>query len=101
MKLTHQVFLQLPEGSRMWMASASSLKEATEYVRNFDSISPGTYLIVDVPSRQVVEPWVDPGAGMPAWQRSLLASFRRVRDAARSFEARPHPLEPFRPTQQH
>jgi len=55
MKLTHQVFLQLPLGGRLWMASATSLKQASEYLRTFDSTSPDTYLIVDLRSRRLVE----------------------------------------------
>jgi hypothetical protein len=55
MKLTHQVFLQLPYGGRLWVASATSLKQAREYLPTLDSTSPETYLIVDARSRRLVE----------------------------------------------
>jgi hypothetical protein len=55
MKMTHQVFLQLPLGGRLWVASATSLEQASEYWRTFDSTSPETYLIVDARSRRLVE----------------------------------------------
>jgi hypothetical protein len=55
MKLTHQLYLQLPNGGRMWVASTTSLKEARECLRSFDLASPGTYSIVDMRSRRSVE----------------------------------------------
>jgi hypothetical protein len=55
MKLTHQVYVQLPNGGRMWVASTTSLQQAGEYVRTLNSTSDSTYSIVDMRLRRPVE----------------------------------------------
>jgi len=79
MKLTHQVFLRLPHGGRLWMASATSLKEASEYQRALAASSPGTYLIVDARSRRLVEPMEKDENRIAVWSRRLSAPIRLPR----------------------
>jgi hypothetical protein len=74
MKLTHQVFLQLPHGSRMWAASTTSLEEARQCVARFSSVSSGSiYVILDVRTGRFVDPTESAGTSASAIGRLLLA----------------------------
>ena len=87
MKLTHKVFFELPHGGRLWMASASSLKDASDYLRSFAATSPGTYLIVELRSRGLVKPVEEGTAGTTAWSR-LSAPIRLPRAWLEPLKAR-------------
>jgi len=63
MRTAYEVFLELPNGGRMWMTSAATLKQAKSDLEALNSANPATYLIVDRRSRSVVN--------APRWQRVL------------------------------
>jgi hypothetical protein len=83
MKLTHQVFMQLPHGGRLWVASATSLQDASEYSRALAAKTPGTYVIVDLRSQGVVKP-IEKG-NHTVWPQRLSARIRLLQGVAKSF----------------
>jgi hypothetical protein len=54
MRMTYQVFLELPNGGRLWVTSAPNLKQAKNELTLLSSTQPGTYLIVDAHSKKAV-----------------------------------------------
>lgn len=54
MKMAYQVFLELPNGGRLWVTSAPSLRQAKDQLAVLSSTQPGVYLIADARSRRAV-----------------------------------------------
>lgn len=63
MRTAYEVFLELPNGGRMWVTSAATWRRAKSDLEALNSANPATYLIVDRRSRSVVN--------TPRWQRCL------------------------------
>jgi hypothetical protein len=55
MRMAYQVFLELPNGGRLWVTSAPNLKQAKNELKVLSSTQPGTYLIVDARSKKVAD----------------------------------------------
>jgi hypothetical protein len=81
MPFTHDIFLELPCGGRMWVASARNLKHAKECLKTLALTAPGVYLVYDLRSKQQVTlpeendrsmewlRWVSPICALSAWLR--------------------------------
>jgi hypothetical protein len=70
----------------MWVASTTSLRQAREFVRSLNSTSDGTYSIVDMRSRRVVEPSEGSAAETMSLSQRLMAPIRRLQNMARSLD---------------